>query len=248
MSSRVLLFRLFFAAGAALASHPAATGQIAAKSPFMPPQSAAAAGPTAGAPLEYRGYMETAEGRLYRIHDPAKKTGTWVKLNEKNADFDLIAKQHDTDQETLTIEHQGKTLTLAERKPKVVSSGSAAAAMPPPILTPAPTNVSPAVTQAVVLNPTPADEQRRLDAVAAEVARRRALREQASQQLNQGVTQQITLPGQPAVAPATVQPIQPGQPMQPQRNFQPAPQTYQQQNVQNSQRTRTTQPTDVRQR
>lgn len=189
----------------------------------MPPQSAATTGPTPGAPLEYRGYMETGEGRLFRIHDPAKKTGTWIKMNEKNADFDILAKQHDIDQDTLTIEHQGKTLTLAERKPKIVSSGAAAAAMPPPIQAPAPSNVAPAVTQAVVLNPTPADEQRRLDAVAAEVARRRALREQATQQLNQGGTPQITLPSQ------TVQP-----PVQPRTNIQPAPQgAYQQQNAQN---------------
>jgi hypothetical protein len=160
--------------------------------------------------------MESGDERLYRIHDPAKKTGTWVKLNERNADFDVIAKQHDIDQETLTIEHQGKTLTLAERKPKIVSAG--AAPIPPPVVPP-PTNVSPAVTKAVVLNPTPADEQRRLDAVAAEVARRRALREQATQQLNQGTAPQIVLPGQQA---------------QPQRAVQPAPQgAYQQQNMQN---------------
>jgi hypothetical protein len=42
--------------------------------------------------------------------------------------------------------------------------------------------VSNAITQSVVANPTPADEQRRLEAVAAEVRRRRALREQASLQ------------------------------------------------------------------
>jgi hypothetical protein len=227
MSSRVLFSRLVFAALVAVAVNRDAHGQIAAKSPFMPPQSAGTAGPTAGAPLEYRGYMETGEGRLYRIHDPAKKTGTWVKLNEKNADFDVVAKQHDTDHETLTIEHQGKTLTLAERKPKVVSSGAAAAVMPPPILTPAQPNVPTAVTQSVVLNPTPADEQRRLDAVAAEVARRRALREQATQQLNQGGAPQITLPNQPLQVP-----------VQPQRNFQTAPQTYQQQNVPNQPRSR----------
>ena len=222
MFLRALSPRLFFIAGVAIALNAPASGQIAAKSPFMPPQSAATTGPTAGAPLEFRGYMESREERLYRIHDPAKKTGTWVKLNERNPDFDVVAKQHDTDQETLTIEHQGKTLTLAERKPKIISAGAASAI--PPVLTPAQSNVSPAVTQAVVLNPTPADEQRRLDAVAAEVARRRALREQATQRLNQGTAPQIVLPGQPT---------------QPQRTPQSAPQgTYQQQNMQNPAQTR----------
>jgi hypothetical protein len=164
----------------------------------MPPQ-ASAAGPTPGAPLEYRGFIETSEGMRYRIYDPAKKVGVWVKLNEKNPDFDVVAKQHDDGQKTLTIEHQGKTLTLAEREAKVVSSGAVPTPMPvaAAVANAAPTNVAPAVTQSVVLNPSPADEQRRLDAVAAEVARRRALREQATQQINQGVAPQVAVPQAP---------------------------------------------------
>ena len=178
-----------FAMCAAAARMPA---QIAAKSPFMAPQAAANNAPTAGAPLEFRALIETAEGMQFRLYDPAKKTGTWVKLNERNPDLEVLAKQHDEGHKTLTIEHQGRTLTLAMREAKVVSSGSAAQAMmPPPPPMPMPTsNVAPAVTQAVVLNPTPADEQRRLEAVAAEVARRRALREQATQQIGQSAPQQ----------------------------------------------------------
>jgi hypothetical protein len=69
-------------------------------------------------------------------------------------------------------------------------------------------NVPVAVTQAVVLNPTPADEARRLDAVAAEVQRRRALRDQAAQQNNQGVTAPVAAPamGPVPVPPAAVSP------------------------------------------
>lgn len=223
MSPRVPSSHCFLLAGIAFAAVSPGWGQIAPKSPFMPPQSASTTGPTPGAPLEYRGYIESSEGRLFRIYDPSKKTSTWVKVDERNADFGVTAKQYDEGQQTLTIEFQGKTITLAERQPKVVSSGAAPAAIPPPIA-PVPTNVSPAVTQAVVLNPTPADEQRRLDAVAAEVARRRALREQASQQVGQG-TPQVALP----------QGTQP--PVQPQRTVQPPPPTnYQQQGQMNNQR------------
>jgi len=59
---------------------------------------------------------------------------------------------------------------------------AAAPAAPPPSVAPAgpAITVTPAVTQTVMVNPSPADEQRRLEAVAAEVNRRRALREQAS--------------------------------------------------------------------
>jgi hypothetical protein len=216
MTVRALPLRSLFASSLLLAGGSQLLAQLAAKSPFMPPTSANSAGPTSGAPLEYRGFIETAEGMQYRIYDPAKKVGAWVKLNEKNAEFDVLAKQHDEGQTTLTIEYQGKTLTLEERKPKVVSSGSAAAATPPPVAVPIQTNVPPAVTQAVVLNPTPADEQRRLDAVAAEVARRRAMREQATQQITQGNAPQVPLPqAQPQVMPQRT----PSQP--PQGNYQP---------------------------
>jgi hypothetical protein len=190
--------------------------QLASRSPFMPPQSAATNAPTQAAPLEFGGYLDSpSEGRLYRImvKDPARKTtgaGAWVKLNEKNAELDVVIKQHDESQKptTLTIEHQGKTLTLAERESKITSAGTALQMMPQPqavaVAPPPPQNVPPAVTQAVVLNPTPQDEQRRLEAVAAEVARRRALREQATQQIG-GTPPQAQPQGQ---TPAQVQQMQ----------------------------------------
>jgi hypothetical protein len=203
MSTRALALCRFCAVGLALSV--AGRAQLATKSPFMPAQGAASNAPTANAPLEYRGFMETGEGVQYRIVDPAAKMGAWVKLNERNAELDLVAKQYDGSQQTLTIEHKGRTLTLEERKGKVVSSGAALQPVPPPPA--APSNVPPAVTQAVVLNPTPADEQRRLEAVASEVARRRALREQATQQITQGVAPQVAVP-QPPVQPQQFPPQQ----------------------------------------
>jgi hypothetical protein len=191
----------------ALAACPAVSAQLVSKSPFLPPQTAETNAPTVGAPLEYQGYITTGQGAQYRIYDPARKAGTWVKLNQRDSTFDVTAKQHNGENGTLVIEHQGKTLTLAEKKAKVVSAGTAQMTPPPAQVAPAPPqNVAPAVTQAVVLNPTPADEQRRLEAVATEVARRRALREQATQQIGQGVAPQVTVP-------------QPGQVQQ--RNAQP---------------------------
>jgi hypothetical protein len=209
-----LLFRLMVA-GIACTAAPWVGAQLTSKSPFMAPQAAATSAPTESAPLKYVGYMETAsEGRLFRIHDPAKKTSTWVKLNERNADFDVVAKQHDEAQKTLTIEYQGKVITLPERESKVVSAGSAAQVMPPPVMA---TNVAPAVTQTVRLNPTPADEQLRLQAVADEVARRRALREQATQNVNAPTAVPLPQNVQNAQQPAAnFQAV----PMQPQQNIQ----------------------------
>ncbi|MEY4940620.1 MAG: hypothetical protein RIQ93_2355, partial [Verrucomicrobiota bacterium] len=167
--------------------------QLAANSPFQP-QGAAAAATAADATLEYRGYMDTPAGdRLFRINDSARKTGAFVKLGERHDGLGLALKQYDADHNAIIVEHGGKTVTLQRREAKIASAGPGAQLMPPP-------NVGPAVTQSVMVNPTTADEQRRLEAVAAEVARRRALREQAGQQLNAGVPQPpMLLP--PQVAP-----------------------------------------------
>lgn len=168
------------------------------RSPFTPPAAAAPASAAAASSggLEYRGNLDLGDGLQFRLFDPARKNGVWVRLNQRNEEFDVIARLHDDESKTLTIEHQGRSVTLPMRVAKVVSGGSPAQMMSPPgAQGPAPAvNVAPAVTQTVVVNPTPADEQRRLEAVAAEVARRRALREQASQQVNQGV---MPTPAQP---------------------------------------------------
>ncbi len=206
MLLRLLPPHFLAAFGLALAVPLRVPAQLAANSPFLPPASAGASAPVTGGSIEYLGYMETSQGRLFRLYDPARKSRVWARLNERNAELGVLVKKHDADKGTLTIEHQGKELSLEEPKAKVASGGA-----PPPM--PAPpvaSTVAAAVTQAVVLNPTPADEARRLDAVAAEVQRRRALRDQATQQVNPGVTGPVGAPppwpggfqpGIPRVAP-----------------------------------------------
>ena len=210
MSPRILPSLRFVAvAGFAGLAVGGLHAQPPSASPFLPPSSAAANAPTSGAPVEFRGFMETGEGTKFRVYDPSRKAGAWLKLNEKDPTLDVVVKQFNAspDSETLVVEHQGRTLTLAQRQSKVVSSGSAVQNMPPPPSSMV--NVPPAVTQSVVVNPTPADEAKRLQSVADEVARRRALREQAAQQMNQ------PQPAMPQPQPAQTAPQgvpNPGQP------------------------------------
>jgi hypothetical protein len=183
MAPRIVFPRFLVVAGLALGA-AAAQAQLAANSPFLPPQGAASTAPTQNAPLEYGGYITTAEGPVYRIMDPARKMGVFLKLNETDAGLGATVKQFDQANNTVTVEQQGRTFVLEEKKARIVSAGSAAPMpMPAPVQAPQP-NVAPAVVQSVVLNPTPADEAKRLEAVAAEVARRRALREQAAQNMS----------------------------------------------------------------
>ncbi len=151
---------------------------LAGDSPFKPPASATAATTaTPDAPIELRGIMAEGDHYMFSIFDTGKKSSTWARLNEPGRDF--IIKTHDEARDLSTVEQNGRLLTLTLKAAKVVS-GPANMAMPRPVAAqPMP------VGGPVVLNPTPADEQRRSEAVAMEVRRRRALREQAAQQANQ---------------------------------------------------------------
>jgi hypothetical protein len=191
------------------AAVPGLRAELIKISPFMPPASSSAA-PTQNAPLQYMGWVQTAGGILYRVVDPTHKTGVFLKIGEKDANLDVLVKQYDDDRGTLTIEHGGQTLTLAEHEAKVLSGGMVTQMVPPPMPMPGP-GMSPGVTQSVVVNPTPADEQRRLEAVAAEVARRRALREQAAQQQQMQTGIQPVAPMPPQQTRQDLQQAQPGQ-------------------------------------
>lgn len=165
-------------------------------SPFMPPAAAAPAPAAAVGPLEYGGFVTDTQGKLFRIvgDKSGRKTGVYLRLGEKDANLGVTLRGFNAATQSVTVEYQGQTLTLEERKSKIISSGSPAAMMAPaPAMPAAPAAapasapvVAPAVTQSVVVNPTAADEQRRLEAVAAEVARRRAMREQSQQQSQPG--------------------------------------------------------------
>jgi hypothetical protein len=163
-----LYTRWVFLAAIAAASR----ADLAQTSPFLPSGAAdAAAQAGAGGPIELRGVMSTSQGSEYCIYDTAKKSSAWVALNEAGNAF--MVKSADPAGDSVTVEYQGRTLRLVLKAAKVASAG--------PVMGGVMGNPS-AVTQTVVLNPSPADEQRRLDAVAAEVRRRRQEREKAAQE------------------------------------------------------------------
>ena len=160
---------------AAIAAGPAAArADLAQASPFLPANVAdsAAKGGAAG-PVELRGVMSTEQGTEYCIYDTVRKTSAWVGLNESGNGF--VVKSADPGGDSVTVDFQGRTMRLVLRTAKVASAGSAV-----PMQAGMAGNPS-AVTQSVVLNPTAADEQRRLDAVAAEVRRRQQERLKAAQ-------------------------------------------------------------------
>src|SRR5579859_3845329 len=98
-------------AALAAAGSPSLRADLAGASPFLPPNAAAAAGQAGpSGPVELRGIMGTGSGFAYCIYDTARKTSTWVGLNEKGND--LVVRMADPTHESVTVDYQGQTLKL----------------------------------------------------------------------------------------------------------------------------------------
>lgn len=156
---------------------------LVTKSPFMPQQEEAAAAPvvTENAAVEFRGLIATKEGVLFGLYDRTKNIGAWVGQNEAGGDFKVSA--YDASADLVTVEYQGQRYTLPLSSAKV----GAAAPSPLPTVNRPPQSSGGRVTAVPGVR---ADDQRRLESVAAEVRRRRALRQAATT-------------GTPAAQPAT---------------------------------------------
>ena len=168
------------AAFAAFAWAGSLRADLAPASPFLPAGAAEAASAKGGpsGPIELRGVMASADGATFCIYDTAKKKNFWVGLNEAGHDF--VVKSADPDGDSVTVDYQGRSMHLAFHTSKVESSGPATAVTTGPRGGPSGNPLS----TSVVVNPTPADEQRRLEAVAQEVRRRRMEREKALETQN----------------------------------------------------------------
>ncbi len=153
--------------------------QPLARSPFLPPNAPAetAVTVTENAPLQFVGQLGEGEGAMYSVFNPATRRAVWLRVGEETETFSLQG--YDADAETVRVVQGGQLLTLRLEAAKVAAGGGAVAAGPLPVAG------GNALTNSVRVNPTPADEARRLEAVAAEVRRRRALRQQAAEQAAQ---------------------------------------------------------------
>lgn len=171
--------RLLLLATLALAPlAPAFGADVSLESPFLPVAGAAASQGKPGL-LEFRGVLSSGGETYFNLVEASSKKSSWVKLNEAGRDY--VVKNYQVIElvDTVTVEYLGRSLTL---QLKAAKTGRAApVAAPGPL--PAAGFVQPPAPAAAVLNPTPADEKRRLEEFSAEIARRRMQRaKQASEQ------------------------------------------------------------------
>jgi hypothetical protein len=120
--------------------------------------------------------MAVGDSYMFSIYDSTNRSSSWSRLNETGHPF--VVKSHDESRDSVSVEYQGRTLTLALRTAKVAA---APLNHPQPVQSAQGPNAPQPIGGPVVLNPSPADEQRRLEAIAAEVNRRRMIRQQALQ-------------------------------------------------------------------
>ena len=176
MKPLLLLLTALLGAGARAQSRPGAVEALVRDSPFIPHFAPVAGGEKVPAQFEFRGVVAESGGYSFSVFDGDRRESEWVKLNEAGRTF--IARHFDEAEDTLTIEHQGRTLTLPLKRAKV----QPVAAVPPPPASPPPLPTSagaPAAEsafkpQSQASNP---QEARRLQGLADEIRQRRALRQ-----------------------------------------------------------------------
>ena len=151
--------------------------ELTPNSPFAPPPSsnADANATTPNSPLELRGILSTPDGNKFNLCDQAGHINAWIGLNEPGQPF--VVRSQDMAHQRVTIEYQGRELTLSLAQPKVTTMAMPQQAMAMPQMGGMPPQMQPGSVSA-----SPQDERMRLERIAEEIRRRRAMRAAAQQQ------------------------------------------------------------------
>jgi hypothetical protein len=155
---------------ASMAGIRARAVELTPDSPFAPPSSGGAdAGATpANSPLELHGILDMPDGYKFNLCDQAGHVNVWIGLNAPGQPF--VVRSQDVAHNRVTVEYQGRELTLSLARAKVASMAMPPQGMPMPMPQPGAVSIS------------PQEERERLERIAEEIRRRRALREAAQQQ------------------------------------------------------------------
>jgi hypothetical protein len=153
----------------AVAAHGMDLNTLVERSPFAPP-GVVNAEPVNETPsqLEFRGIATDESGTLFSVYDLTANRGYWVREGEAGA---VSVKSFDRDESQIMVEQNGRTVPLKLKRATIQAGAAQMVAA-----VPAPGN-NPGSGARAVANP--AADAKRLEAVAAEVRRRRALRNAA---------------------------------------------------------------------
>jgi hypothetical protein len=148
--------------------------ELTANSPFLPPESPADANATpVNSPLELHGILSTPDGYKFNLCDQSGHINTWVGLNTAGQPF--VVRSHDVAHNRVTVEYQGRELTLSLPQPRIMAAAMQTMPMLPQMMGQPP-------MQPGAVNANTEDERLRLERIAEEIRRRRALRASMQQQ------------------------------------------------------------------
>jgi hypothetical protein len=149
---------------------------LLSNSPFGSAKSGVAGGTAGGEALEFRAFLGENGSKFFSIYETATKRSNWVELNDSVNGFSV--KGYDAAKESITVEYQGKTMTLAIKRAPAVAQ--VMQQPPQPMPGPGPTGVMPSANNpSGQAGPTTVDQQR-IQQIQEEIRRRRALRSQAA--------------------------------------------------------------------
>ena len=145
------------------------------RSPFMPApvEQTDVVEVVEDAELQFCGVFGDGDSKRFLIYNVTTNRSSWLRLHQEGPD-EVFVESFDQDQSTVNIRQGGRALTLGMQSATI--SGAQAGGAAPVRLQ----NNSKDLVSTVKVNPTPSDERRRLEAVAAEVRRRRAARQAAA--------------------------------------------------------------------
>lgn len=178
------LVRFVLTLGAALAAGGASAAvdlqTLIDRSPFAPPGQAS--GPAAPAEqqgtLEFRGVVTDEAGTAYSIFDASTNKGSWVRAED--AESPIKVRGYDAANGVLEIEQNGQSVQLSLKR-ATIQAGA-------PVVMNGPPSGAPGVGPQMRRDNSA--DSRRLEAVAAEVRRRRALRNASRAQQGQPPAEQ----------------------------------------------------------
>jgi len=157
----------------AMQASPVNLDGLLSSPPFNGPTATAPVAASSDAALEFRSVLVERGEFLFSLYDSSSRRSLWVGLNEPGNPY--VVQSYDSSAGQVVVQYQGRALTLPLKQAKVVAMAQnaptppAIATQPPVITTP---NVAPEASST---------EATRLAAVADEIRRRRALRQQATQ-------------------------------------------------------------------
>ena len=146
------------------------------RSPFLrsaPEQVEQVDAPVENAEFQFCGTFGDGDAKRFLIYNKTLNRSTWLQVGEEGPDG-LFIDDYDLAESTVVVRQGSQRLNLALQA-ATITPGAARAAAPVAL-----TGTSSDLVKTVRVNPTPTDERRRLEAVAAEVRRRRELRQSAS--------------------------------------------------------------------